>query len=111
MGQRVELPPGCGGFRCADGTVYRAKPGSAVTLEDNHATALRNSQHHSIGLVTPPSFQLGTKEGRWCVECNRLWQAWSHTCPKCGAFTMIESAMSADPDMTPDPRPFPHPVM
>lgn len=94
MGERVELPPGCAGFRCADGTVYKAKPGSAVTLDDRHAKALRNSQHRSIGLVTPPAFAIGTKNGRWCPECRRLWQAWSVVCPKCGEDTCEETGES-----------------
>jgi hypothetical protein len=89
MGQRVQLPPGCAGFRCADGSVYSAKPGTSVVLEDRHATSLSKSQHQSIGLVTAgESFSLGTKESRRCPECRFLAQAWSQDCPRCGAETI-----------------------
>jgi hypothetical protein len=85
MSQRVNLPPGCGGFRCADGSVYSAKPGTSVTLEDRHAKALSSSQHQSIGLVKAgESFALGTKRGQYCEDCHRMWQAWSQVCPRCG---------------------------
>ncbi len=35
---------------------------------------------------------LGTKRGRWCAACCRIWNAWSHKCPKCGAQTEAEDA-------------------
>ena len=88
MSQRVQLPPGCAGFRCADGSVYSAKAGTSVVLEDRHAKALSSSQHQSIGLVKAgESFALGTKKGRYCSGCARIWQAWSLECPKCGEET------------------------
>lgn len=88
MGQRVQLPPGCAGFRCADGSVYSAKAGTSVVLEDHHARSLSKSQHQSIGLVSAgENFSLGTKRGRVCDECARTWQVWSLQCPKCGAET------------------------
>jgi hypothetical protein len=94
MGTRVQLPPGCAGFRCADGSVYSAKPGSSLVLEDRHADALKKSQHSSIGLVTGESHRLGTKNGRWCRACARLWQAWSAECPRCGDLTEPEMPVS-----------------
>lgn len=91
MSQRVQLPPGCAGFRCADGSVYSAKAGTSVVLEDRHAKALSRSQHQEIGLVkSGESFSLGTKRGRVCDTCARTWQAWSLQCPKCGAGTREE---------------------
>lgn len=91
MSQRVQLPPGCSGFRCADGSVYSAKPGTSVVLEDHHASSLAKSQHQSIGLVkSGESFSIGTKKGRWCPACSRVWQAWSVACPRCGAETLAQ---------------------
>lgn len=88
MGQRVQLPAGCGGFRCADGSVYSAKPGTSVVLEDHHARSLSKSQHQSIGLVTAnEGFSFGTKKSRYCGPCRREWNAWSDLCPKCGLET------------------------
>jgi hypothetical protein len=106
--ERVQLPPGCGGFTTADGTRYDAKPGTSVVLEDRHADALARSQHSSIGLVTKPSTGIGTKKGRWCRPCRRLWQAWSQVCPKCGQDTVPEADMEtpAGPPMV-VPIPFP----
>lgn len=83
MSQRVQLPPGCGGFTTADGTRYDAKPGTSVVLEDRHASALAKSQHSSIGLVTAPSYRLGTKKSRWCPDCGFHAQAWTQACPRC----------------------------
>ena len=100
MSQRVQLPPGCAGFNCADGTVYKAKAGTSVTLEDRHAKALSASQHSSIGLVRAgESFALGTKAGRYCVPCSRLWQAWSAVCPRCGSETVPEGTLPASGDL------------
>lgn len=98
MSQRVNLPPGCGGFTCADGTRYNAKPGTSVVLEDQHAKALSQSQHQSIGLVKAgESFALGTKRGRYCEVCARMWQAWSVQCPKCGRET-AEAGLVTSPE-------------
>lgn len=90
MSERVQLPPGCGGFRCADGTVYKAKPGTSVVLDDRHATALKSSQHQAIGLVRAGEtfgFAGTGKPGRWCADCHREWFPWSVQCPACGAET------------------------
>lgn len=88
MSQRVQLPPGCAGFRCTDGSVYSAKAGTSVVIEDRHAKALSKSQHQSIGLVKAgESFALGTRRGQVCDACSRTWQAWSLQCPKCGGET------------------------
>jgi hypothetical protein len=91
MGQRVQLPPGCAGFTCADGSRYSAEAGTSVVLEDHHARSLSKSQHSEIGLVkASEGFSLGTKRGRRCVSCARLWQAWSLECPRCGSPTSEE---------------------
>jgi hypothetical protein len=91
MTVRVNLPPGCGGFTSADGSRYDAKPGTSVEVSDKHAARLRTSANASSGLITvDPGTQIGTRRGRWCASCRRLWQAWSALCPRCGAPTEEE---------------------
>lgn len=89
MSAKVNLPPGCGGFTCADGTRYDARPGTSVVVSDRHADALDRSQYAEKDLLTakqPLSF--GTKRGRWCQACRRVWNAWNDVCPRCGAETV-----------------------
>src|SRR5579875_21758 len=93
----VNLPPGCGGFTCADGTRYDTRPGTALTLEDRHARDLAKSQYAQAGFITAESFTLGTKKGRWCRPCRRLWQAWSQVCPKCGQPTAPARTLTTRP--------------
>lgn len=88
MSERVSLPPGCAGFTTADGRTLPAKAGSTMTLEDNDHARLMKSAHAANGLISNMSYRLGTKKGRWCAKCLRLWQAWSLTCPKCGRDTV-----------------------
>jgi hypothetical protein len=103
---KILLPPGCAGF--ADGNQkYPAEngPGSFVNLdEDRDAGALRklkNQDYASAGLVDAgPEKQFIRKArvpGRWCKSCNRLWQAWSQQCNKCGADTISEIDMERPP--------------
>lgn len=94
---KVNLPPGCMGFRASDGTRYVAKPGTHVEVEDRHMAALRNQDYASAGLVDAgPEKQFITKsakEGRWCAECpcDTIWHSWTAECPKCHAPTVPES--------------------
>jgi hypothetical protein len=93
MSVKVNLPPGCSGFDCKDGTKYTAnRPGGSVTVSDRHAEALKGSQYggdaNLVGNVGRQSF--GTKVGMRCEPCNRLWNRWNHTCPKCGGNTVPE---------------------
>jgi len=92
MSQRVNLPPGCSGFDCKDGTKYKAdKPGGAVVISDRHAGAVNQSQYADQGLISARGgLSFGTKRGKRCVSCRRLWNAWNDTCPRCGENT-IES--------------------
>lgn len=88
MSTRVKLPPGCTGFRKAsDNSVIDGKSGGTVTLEGPDEKSLLKSQHRAIGLVTPETWTIGTKKGRYCVPCSRMWQAWSEVCPRCGCET------------------------
>lgn len=90
MTQRVALPPGCDGLNMQDGTRYTApQSGGTVTVADHHARAItRQSRGGDAGLVDG-RFKgfLGTKRGRWCSACARIWNAWSRECPRCGAAT------------------------
>jgi hypothetical protein len=91
VGVKVNLPPGCSGFNCADGTKYSGRPGGTVEVADRHAKAINKGaygQQDFIAATGATSF--GTKKGRWCQTCNRLWNAWNHTCSKCGNATVLE---------------------
>lgn len=92
MSVKVQLPPGCSGFDCKDGTKYTAaRPGGSVTVEDRHAHAINTGQFGQQGLVSAKGAQsFGTKRGRRCTPCKRLWNAWSAQCPRCGAPTTEE---------------------
>jgi hypothetical protein len=91
--QRVNLPPGCDGLNMQDGTRYTApRAGGAVTVSDRHAHAItRQARGGDAGLLDG-RFKgfLGTKRGRWCRSCRRLWNAWSAACPRCEADTVWE---------------------
>lgn len=92
---KVNLPPGCAGFTCADGTRYSSgKPGGHVNVSEKHARDIsKNAQlGGNAGLVSlSTALVIGTKKGRWCMDCGRLWQGWSYMCPKCGKETVPES--------------------
>lgn len=93
---RVNLPPGCMGFKASDGTRYVAKPGTSVDVDDRHIPALREQQYAQAGLVDAGPekfFPKKTPEGRWCPECVFLGYAWMTTCRKCGGQTVPESEM------------------
>ena len=90
MSTKVQLPPGCKGFDCKDGTRYTAtKPGGSVTVSDRHADAIKSSQFagdgHLVGNIGRESF--GTQKGMKCPKCRRIWNAWNDVCPKCGEVT------------------------
>ena len=89
---RVNLPPGCYGFRTESGATPAVRPGSHVDVDDRTARALSKSQYVEKGMlsVAQPT-TIGTRKGRRCVPCGgRVWQAWSLECPKCGAATEPE---------------------
>jgi hypothetical protein len=81
-----------------DGTRYNARKGSAVTVSDEHAAAVRRYSGGDAAILSG-AFRAfgGTGDGRWCHACRFLAQAWSVTCPKCAAETIPESAMPAQP--------------
>jgi hypothetical protein len=89
MAVKVNLPPGCTGFDCKDGTKYNAtRPGGSVVLEDRHARAVNNGQFGEKGLVSAKGAEsFGTKTGKYCEPCNRTWNSWTTSCNRCGAET------------------------
>jgi hypothetical protein len=91
--RQVNLPPGCRSLKLEDGTRYVApREGGRVTVTDDHARAIdRMPGNGTAGLVTGMAgFALGTKKGRWCAPCHRVWNAWSELCPRCGLPTEPE---------------------
>ena len=99
MSVTVNLPAGCSGFNMQDGTNYAGRPGGSVTVAEHHAAAIRRQVGGDAGLTGHGSFRTfgGTKNGRWCQPCTRLWNSWNHACPKCGAETVPEAEMPEQP--------------
>jgi len=89
------MPPGCDGFRDRrTGRAIDKNRDGFVTLDDDDARRLKKSFHNGVGLIeTTERFSIKTKNGRWCVNCRRLWHSWSSVCSKCGADTVPESEM------------------
>lgn len=81
---KVNLPPGCYGFECSDGTKYTGKPGGSVDVLDYHADDVNKGQYGQQGFISARgALSFGTKKGRNCRSCNRVWNVWNQTCPKC----------------------------
>jgi hypothetical protein len=82
-----------------DGTSYSARPGSHVNVSDDHAAAIRRQVGGDAGLVGHGAFRAfgGTKDGRWCEPCRRLWNRWNLLCVKCGGETVPEAEMPDQP--------------
>lgn len=87
----IRLPDGCSGLDMADGRKYSAgKPGGLVEMSNTDAKYLRRSWYGQSGVMRGgPQFTLGTRRGRWCAPCKRVWQAWSADCPRCGKTTTV----------------------
>lgn len=92
MSVKVNLPPGCSGFDCKDGTKYTAnRPGGTVTVDDRHAAAIERGQYGQHDFISGKGSQtFGTKVGMRCLPCNRLWNRWNAVCPRCGTETIPE---------------------
>jgi hypothetical protein len=89
---RVNLPPGCYGIEVAGYKSRRVKPGSHLDIDNPRvARLIGKSSNTELGIISNKELVgIGTKAGRWCKPCKRLWQAWSETCPKCGLETEPE---------------------
>lgn len=94
---RVNLPPGCCGFKAEDGTRYMARPGTHVDVDERHIPALQSQQYAQAGLVDAgPEKQFirdQKKQGRWCRKCNFLGHSWMKSCSKCGGDTVTEDEL------------------
>lgn len=86
---RVQLPDGCQGLDMANGVKYTAdKPGGTVEVSGKDAHYLGTSWYGQSGVMKgAQALTIGTKAGRRCGPCNRLWQGWSMVCPRCGQDT------------------------
>ena len=87
----VNLPPGCRSLSFADGgkPVRAAREGGRVEVSESRARAINAmTGNGTAGLINAsPGTFIGTKKGRWCAACKRLWNVWSTECPKCGGAT------------------------
>ena len=65
-----------------------------MDVEDHHAPYIDGmSGNGDAGLLSAKgAHYIGTKNGRWCAPCRRLWNSWNVTCVKCGAPTEPEDA-------------------
>jgi hypothetical protein len=89
----VNLPPGNSSLAFEDGSrAVASRPGGRVWLSDKQAKAVDSmSGNGDAGLVTGRFRSYGgSRNGRWCAACRRLWNAWNRECPKCGAATEPE---------------------
>jgi hypothetical protein len=87
---RINLPAGCYGVKLPTREV-NDKPGGSISVTDQEARWISKSSNGKLGIVgSTQTLSVGTKAGRWCVMCHRLWQSWSHACPRCGEETRPE---------------------
>jgi hypothetical protein len=79
----------------AGGRKYTADPGGKVDVDAKDAHYISTSFYGpgQAGIMRGgPQFSIGTRLGRWCAACKRIWQAWSITCPRCGEDTTPQEA-------------------
>jgi hypothetical protein len=80
----------------ADGSKYTANPGDYVNVSEAHAKTISKSWYGKSGVMSGGQrLSFGTKKGRYCTECRRLWNAWNSECPRCGGETIDETGVSA----------------
>lgn len=81
----VELPEGARTIAQDGSNRYTGRRGDKVRVTPGQAAALERFRH--TGPTHGERYALGTKAGRWCGTCLRLWNAWSMLCPRCGEAT------------------------
>jgi hypothetical protein len=86
---KIQLPDGCYSLNMANGKRYdAAKPGGTVEVSSKDAHYISTSFYGQTGIMRgSEQFAFRGRSGRWCTSCKRLWHAWSHVCPRCGADT------------------------
>lgn len=77
---RITLPDGCRGVDMATGQ-YTSRPGDTITVSTGNADLIRQ---RAARVRHGEQFAFGTRRGRACTPCRRVWNAWNATCPKCG---------------------------
>jgi hypothetical protein len=89
---RVQLPDGCYGLDMANGKKYTAdKPGGQVEVTERDSKYIGTSWYGQTGVMSgSQTLSFGTKRGRWCWTCRRLWNNWTTSCHKCGELTEPE---------------------
>lgn len=89
---KVALPPGCDGLQVGGRTYRRAAGGEHAMVPERAAEVIRSVDTGGIVSASAQTLSVGTRKGRWCMQCSppRLWNAWSHSCPRCGAPTEPE---------------------
>lgn len=88
---KIALPDGCMGLDFADGTRVDADGRGRVDVPESYARQIGKSWYGSAGVMAGGErFSFGTKKSRLCRPCKRAWNAWSETCPRCGAETTEE---------------------
>jgi hypothetical protein len=81
---KVTLPDGCYGMDFDDGSRVNGREGATVEVTDSQAAQIDNSWYSRSGIVNRQRLSFGTRKGKRCVPCKRLWNYWSDSCPKCG---------------------------
>ena len=89
---KVTVPPGCTGLDMQDGTRYTApRQGGHINVHPAHVAAVKRSWYGDTGTIaTSEGFSFGTRRGRRCPTCSRVWNVWSTRCPKCTTETIVE---------------------
>lgn len=84
---KVTLPDGCMGLEFSDGTKVDGRAGSAEVTE-RQARDIDKSWYRRSGVMRGGTqFSFGTKSGRICMPCKRVWNRWNALCPRCGEQT------------------------
>lgn len=80
---QITLPDGCRGVDMATGQ-YTARPGDRIQVSPGNADIIRQ---RAAQVRRGEAFAFGTKRGRSCGPCGRVWNAWNTSCPKCQTST------------------------
>lgn len=78
-----------------DGTKYKADRNGQVRVAERHASAIKRGWYGQAGvMVATEQAVIATKTTQWCncTPGGRAWQAWTTTCPRCGAPTTKDKA-------------------
>lgn len=86
---RITLPDGVQTI-AMDGTDrITGRPGDTVRVSPTQADAIRTHVANRTGPPAGQRFAFGTRRGRTCPACHRLWNVWTLEC-RCGRPTEPE---------------------